>query len=192
VAAMTTTRRFEAEDMYRFNNVNLDKLTETYHPGFYMSCLSQFSNCFYLTETPGGVIMGYVMGKVEETQDASPLHGHVTALTVSPEFRRLGLARKLMQMLEDASEHLYAAYFVDLFVRVSNEVAIGMYKRLGYQVHRRVLGYYSSGPAEDGFDMRKPLARDNLKSSAVPMERPVKPDEVGVELRKKKDAIQIV
>lgn len=171
--------------MYRFNNVNLDKLTETYHPGFYMNCLSEFSDVFYVTETPSGVIMGYVMGKVEETRDASPLHGHVTALTVSPEFRRLGLARKLMQTLEDVSEHLYGAWFVDLFVRVSNEVAIGMYKRLGYLVHRRVLGYYSSGPAEDGFDMRKPLARDRLRASAVPMDRAVTPDEVGQALGKR-------
>jgi N-terminal acetyltransferase B complex catalytic subunit len=175
---MTTTRRFQCEDMFRFNNVNLDRLTETYHPGFYMNCLSEFNDVFYVTETPGGVIMGYVMGKVEETQDARPLHGHVTALTVSPEFRRLGLARKLMQMLEDVSEKIYNAFFVDLFVRCSNEVAIGMYKRLGYQVYRRILGYYSSGPAEDGFDMRKPLKDD--RKCMVPLGRPVQPSEVGV------------
>ena len=34
-------------------------------------------------------------------------------------------------------------YFVDLFVRVSNDVAISMYKSFGYSVYRRVLGYYS-------------------------------------------------
>ena len=83
--------------MFRFNNVNLDKLTETYHPGFYMNCLSEFNDVFYATETPSGVIMGYVMGKVEETKDARPLHGHVTALTVAPEFRlteKEGLKKK--------------------------------------------------------------------------------------------------
>lgn len=31
-------------------------------------------------------------------------HGHVTALSVAPEFRRLGLAAKLMEMLEEISE----------------------------------------------------------------------------------------
>lgn len=44
----------------------------------------------------------------------------------------------------------YDGYFVDLFVRVSNSVAIGMYEKLGYSVYRRVLGYYSS--ANDGED----------------------------------------
>ena len=177
---MTTMRRFKAEDMFRFNNVNLDRLTETYHVSFYMGVLAEFPDIFYLTETPNAQIMSYVMGKCEETQDAAPFHGHVTALTVSPEFRRLGLGRKLMQALEDVSNHVYQAHFVDLFVRVSNDVAIGMYKRLGYSVYRRIKGYYSSGPPEDGFDMRKALPRDAERLSEAPLGRTVTPDEVGV------------
>lgn len=43
------------------------------------------------------------------------------------------------------------AYFVDLFVRVSNKVAVDMYTRLGYSVYRRVLEYYSGDPDEDAF-----------------------------------------
>ena len=62
-----------------------------------------------------------------------PWHGHVTALTVSPEFRRLGLAGNLMGILEEASE-AKECIFIDLFVRVSNEVAVSMYKKLGYEV----------------------------------------------------------
>lgn len=31
-------------------------------------------------------------------------HGHVTALTVSPDYRRLGLAAMLMKFLEEVSE----------------------------------------------------------------------------------------
>ncbi len=42
------------------------------------------------------------MGKAEGHADN--WHGHVTALTVAPEFRRLGLAAKLMNILEDISE----------------------------------------------------------------------------------------
>ena len=43
----------------------------------------------------------------------------------------------------------YNGYFVDLFVRVSNAVAVEMYKKLGYTVYRRVIGYYSN--EEDAF-----------------------------------------
>jgi N-terminal acetyltransferase B complex catalytic subunit len=37
----------------------------------------------------------------------------------------------------------YNGYFVDLFVRVSNSLAINMYKNFGYSVYRQVIGYYS-------------------------------------------------
>ena len=43
-----------------------------------------------------------VMGKAEGIGEN--WHGHVTALTVSPDFRRLGLAATLMNFLEDVSE----------------------------------------------------------------------------------------
>lgn len=43
-----------------------------------------------------------VMGKAEG--HGTNWHGHVTALTVSPDYRRLGLAATLMQFLEDVSE----------------------------------------------------------------------------------------
>jgi hypothetical protein len=41
------------------------------------------------------------------------------------------------------SGNSYDGYFVDLFVRKSNSVAINMYKGFGYVVYRRVIGYYS-------------------------------------------------
>jgi N-terminal acetyltransferase B complex catalytic subunit len=81
------------------------------------------------------------MGKAEG--DRHLWHGHVTAVTVAPEFRRIGMAEQLMQHLERVSTDIYNGYFVDLFVRVSNELAINMYKKFGYTVYREVLGYYS-------------------------------------------------
>lgn len=51
------------------------------------------------------VLVGTVLGKAEGLGDN--WHGHVTAVTVAPEFRRLGLAQKLMEYLGDVSEELY-------------------------------------------------------------------------------------
>jgi N-terminal acetyltransferase B complex catalytic subunit len=45
-------------------------------------------------------------------------HGHLTAVTVAPEYRRLGLARKMMSLLELVSDEIYKGLFVDLYVRV--------------------------------------------------------------------------
>lgn len=70
----------------------------------------------------------------------------------------------------------YNAFFVDLFVRCSNYLAIKMYNRLGYTVYRRVLDYYSG--EEDAFDMRKAMSRDVNKQSVIPFPRPIRPDEL--------------
>ncbi len=115
------------------------------------------------------------MGKAEG--EGENWHGHVTAVTVSPDYRRLGYAQQMMDFLEDVSEKTYNGYFVDLYVRLSNDVAIGMYKKLGYSVYRQVLGYYSG--EEDAYDMRKALPRDIDKKSVIP-HKPLKvhPSEV--------------
>jgi N-terminal acetyltransferase B complex catalytic subunit len=116
----------------------------------------------------------YFTGKVEGHKKL--WHGHVTAVTVSPEYRRLGVASNLMAFLEEVSQELYNAYFVDLFVRVSNQLAQVMYNALQYGVYRQVLGYYSG--EEDAYDMRKALRRDVKKESVVPLGRPVTPEEL--------------
>lgn len=68
--------------------------------------------------------------------------------------------------------------FVDLFVRVSNSVAITMYENLGYTVYRKVLQYYSGDKDEDAYDMRKALSRDTNKTSVIPLEKDVHIDEL--------------
>jgi len=171
---MTTIRRFTCNDLFTFNNVNLDILTETYNLPFYLQYLARWPEYCLMAEGPGQQAMGYILGKAEG-QGVS-WHGHVTAVTVAPDFRRQNLARKLMQMLEEITHKVHDAYFVDLFVRVSNTVAINMYKSFGYSIYRTVLQYYSGD--EDAYDMRKAMPRDVHKQSIVPLKRPVKPEDL--------------
>ena len=101
-------------DLLKFNNVNLDPLTETYNMSFYTQYLAKWPEyCFNVTAAQGRP-MGYILGKAEGL--AEEWHGHVTAVTVPPEYRRLGVAAQLMDMLERGSEN-DQGYFVDLFVR---------------------------------------------------------------------------
>eukprot|EP00842_Homolaphlyctis_polyrhiza_P004699 jgi/Hompol1/522/HPOL_005343-RA len=99
---MTTLRRFVADDLFRFNNINLDPLTETYNLSFYLGYLAQWPDYCITAENASGSLMSYILGKAEGTGEL--WHGHVTAVTVAPDFRRLGLARTLMDMLEEVSE----------------------------------------------------------------------------------------
>lgn len=197
---MAYLRPFKAHDLFDFNSVNLDHWTETYTISYYLSYLAVWPDLSYTQLTPNGTIMGYVIGKAEgrdpgprpgtsmtrSGKEVKERHGHVTAITVAPEYRRLGVAKGLMTLLEKASavvyqvggqgrfvhlrphccslSTLYQAYFIDLFVRPSNQVAVGMYENLGYVVYRKVAEYYQGGGPggrdEDGYDMRKALPRD--------------------------------
>ena len=107
---------------------------------------------FHYRKTKTKTVIGKAEGQGPEW------HGHVTALTVAPEYRHLSLGRKLMNLLELVSDEAYRGFFVDLYVRCNNYIAIGMYEALGYSVYRRVREYYGSvGPgqkdAEDAFGM---------------------------------------
>jgi N-terminal acetyltransferase B complex catalytic subunit len=53
-----------------------------------------------------------VLGKAEG--QGTEWHGHVTAITIAPEYRRLGIARHMMEILENTSDEQHRAYFVDL------------------------------------------------------------------------------
>uniref|UniRef100_A0A915JQ71 N-alpha-acetyltransferase 20 n=1 Tax=Romanomermis culicivorax TaxID=13658 RepID=A0A915JQ71_ROMCU len=174
---MTYVRPFRCDDLLKFNRINLDPLTETYGMNFYFQYLAHWPELFQAAESPSGELMGYIMGKAEGRDEL--WHGHVTAVTVAPEYRRIGLAGALMKNLEDVSEKK-RCYFVDLFVRISNEVAVDMYHKLGYVIYRRVLDYYSGDNSdEDAFaDMRKALSRDLNKKSVVPLKNPVRPEDV--------------
>ena len=173
-STMSTLRPFQCADLFKFNNINLDPLTETYNVQFYLQYLSTWPSMCAVYENSNGRMMGYILGKAEGKGEL--WHGHVTAVTVASEFRRLGVAKNLMNYLEDVSEKQFNAYFVDLFVRVSNKLAQLMYQHLGYIVYRQVLGYYSQ--QEDAYDMRKALIRDVSKKSVIPLKHPVKPEDL--------------
>ncbi|EAU88958.2 Nat5-prov protein [Coprinopsis cinerea okayama7 len=150
--------------------------------------LGRWPDLCTVEESPSGRMMGYgtpraaptrstpqharlaVIGKAEG--QGPEWHGHVTAITVATEYRRLGLAKKMMRQLETISDEVYKGFFVDLYVRCANHVAINMYEGMGYSVYRRVREYYGSLGAgkggkdeEDAFDMRKPLSRDPQRRS---------------------------
>mmetsp|Transcript_1987 Transcript_1987/g.4441 ORF Transcript_1987/g.4441 Transcript_1987/m.4441 type:complete len:182 (-) Transcript_1987:4157-4702(-) len=178
---MTTLRPFKLMDLFKFNNVNLDILTETYGIHFYGRYLASWPEYCQIAESPSGTVQGYVLGKVEGAQFDDSLkswHGHVTAVTVAPTSRRQGLATALMKYLEDVTVQRHNGWFVDLFVRKSNQVAIGMYEKMGYVIYRKVRGYYSGPDSEDAYDMRKAMPRDATQATLISRKRSISPSEL--------------
>jgi N-terminal acetyltransferase B complex catalytic subunit len=129
-------------DLLKFNNINLDVLTETYNMPFYMIYMSKWPESFVVAEAPNKALMGYVLGKAEG--EGNLWHGHVSAVTVAPLYRRLGLANQLMDDFENLCVNTYNAYFVDLFVRKSNKLAQGMYEKFGYSTCKCIIVYSES------------------------------------------------
>ena len=181
---MATQREFSIFDALKFGNVNLDPLTETFDTKFYGTYVTTWPNCCQIIYNSLSICKGYILGKVEGEKDDEKKknwHGHVSAVTIAPEFRREGIARKLMDLLEDICIKPHNAYYVDLFVRESNAIAINMYKALGYVVYRIVKGYYSGnkpGSNENAYDMRKSLPRDPNKECMVTDKKEIEPNEV--------------
>lgn len=98
-------------------------------------------------------------------------------MTVAPEARMQGMARILMNYLEKVTIK-DKGWFVDLFVRPSNNVAVKMYKSMGYDLYRIVDRYYSSlrGTHEDAYDMRKSMPRDVDRVTSKPTGKKIQPN----------------
>ena len=179
---MTAYDRFSLLDLFSLGLTNIDRLTETYSVGFYGLYLTQWPECSIIARhSTSGQNMGYVIGKVEG--EGEDWHGHVSAVTVASPFRRQGLARLLMCYIEAVSDKLHKGYFVDLFVRKSNNTAQIMYEKLGYIVYRRVLKYYQGSKEisdEDALDMRKPMTANTSrkKSAVIPLKHPILPHQL--------------
>eukprot|EP00923_Selenidium_pygospionis_P005280 GHVN01008866.1.p2 GENE.GHVN01008866.1~~GHVN01008866.1.p2 ORF type:complete len:165 (+),score=13.20 GHVN01008866.1:119-613(+) len=157
---MVSLRPMTVYDLFRMNTVNLDVFTENFNAQFYLQYLTKWPSLCVVVDAPDGTMAGYIIGKVEG--HGKNWHGHVTALSVAPEFRRTKLALRLMNYLEKISDLQFNCYFVDLFVRVSNTAAVKFYEQCTYEIYDRVEGYYNGD--EDALDLRKPLSRDVDKS----------------------------
>lgn len=80
--------------------------------------------------------------------------GHVVAVGVSPEHRRKGQGRLLMDVVEKGFRER-GVNTIRLEVRTSNIIAQNLYHDLGFKIIRRMPHYYTSG--DDGYLMIKNL-----------------------------------
>ena len=76
---------------------------------------------------------------------------HVIDVATSPEHRRRGHARALMQHLIAFAKNARARLLL-LEVRPSNEAAVSLYRSFGFSAFNRRRGYYSDG--EDALEMK--------------------------------------
>lgn len=140
-------RRFEPADLRQVIELNRVCLPENYSSNFFLSIYQHFSETFVVAEEAGEVV-GYAMCRVEHKFGFSLFggakRGHLISIAVLPDFRRKGVASALMKEVMKA---LGAYGCGDLFleVRVSNVGGVGLYRKLGFEVERRIRHYYADG-----------------------------------------------
>ncbi|KAJ3789020.1 acyl-CoA N-acyltransferase [Lentinula aff. detonsa] len=148
-------RLARAEDFVGMQQANLVNLPENYHIRLWIYHIVTWPQLSYVVEDSKGRIIGYVLAKIEEESEdkTADIHGHINSISVLRGYRRLGLAKKLMLLSQEAMASVYKAQYVSLHVRETNKAAIGLYRdTLGFEVADVEKGYYADG--EDAYMMR--------------------------------------
>ena len=103
-------------------------------------------NYYFLVAKQENIVVGYV-GMYVVLQE-----GDITNIAVAKEVQGQGIGTKLLkELLEVAKKH--GTETINLEVRVSNESAISLYKKHGFEIIGRRKNFYTK-PEEDGYLMQ--------------------------------------
>ena len=151
-----TIRKTEAEDLDQVMDINQKCLPENYSRYFFVDLYTHFPETFIAAEKDGKII-GYIMCRIESGFSSLRLSkkGHVISFAVLPEFRNLGIGFEILDKALHAMAEHYHAKECYLEVRVSNILAINLYKKAGFTTEKKVKRYYADG--ESAYIMNKKL-----------------------------------
>jgi len=141
-------RKFNLNDLKSVVRINQVCLPENYTDFFFIDLYRRFPETFIVAEQ-GGEVVGYIMCRIETGLSYNGLSGlikkgHVVSVAVMPEHRRKGVGETIVTKAIGAMK-LYNAKQCYLEVRVTNDPAIKLYKKLGFEVTRTIRGYYADG-----------------------------------------------
>ncbi|HEU5461250.1 MAG TPA: N-acetyltransferase [Nitrososphaeraceae archaeon] len=152
-------RNCEEKDIPFVININMITLPEHYSDYFFSSILAELPEAFIVAEIKNQIV-GYIMCKIEFgfsnfRKLGFVKKGHVVSVAVLEEHQGKGVGTALMLegmkgVIIRKSDEIY------LEVRVSNESAVQLYKKLGFIIKSRLKSYYRDG--EDAFLMAKDLS----------------------------------
>ena len=151
-------RVFSPGDVESVVNINRVCLPENYAPYFFLDTFNSSPQTFIVAESQGRVV-GYIMCRMEHGfSDVRKLHfakkGHIISVAVMPDFRRMRIGQGLVEHALSALSGLSADECF-LEVRITNDPAIDLYKKLGFQIMRTIPRYYYDG--SDAYVMGRPI-----------------------------------
>lgn len=151
-------RKFTVNDLQRIMQINRLCLPENYSDYFFVDLARKFPETFIIAEEKSEII-GYIMCRIETGLSNFGFggiikKGHIVSVAVMPDHRRHGMAKALLARAFEGMRR-YNAKQCFLEVRVSNDPAVGLYKKLEFEITRTVSGYYADG--EGAYVMSKKL-----------------------------------
>ncbi|OAF71794.1 hypothetical protein A3Q56_00414 [Intoshia linei] len=153
-------RRAKPQDLIKIQECNLESLPENYQLRYYFYHYLMCPSLTFVAEDDDGSIVGYVLAKLED----DPPTGHITSVACKRTHRRMGIAKKLMDLTINTMTNIRGAKEVSLHVRVSNRAALHMYKdNFKFKIIKTEPKYYADG--EDAYVMKKMFNTDERQSA---------------------------
>ncbi len=141
-------RQFEEGDLYEVLQLANRTLDESYEGGLFLHFARLYPEAFVVAEADGEIV-GFILGTVQRAYEA-----RILALAVEPEWRRRGIASRLVNRFLETFER-YGVKRITLEVRMSNQGALSLYEDLGFEKKGTLEGYY--GDDEDAYVMARTL-----------------------------------
>ncbi|MEM2021786.1 MAG: ribosomal protein S18-alanine N-acetyltransferase [Zestosphaera sp.] len=144
-----SVRNATPKDIDSITRVERRSFKHPYPKIIFMSALFLHPELFLVVDCDGKVV-GYITGFV-----TSDNYCHIASIAVDPNFRRMGLGSRLIEVFEGRCVGM-GVERVRLEVSVLNEEALKLYRKLGYEVVERIPNYY---PDSDAYLMSKHLRK---------------------------------
>jgi len=142
-------RNFEHDDLFEVVRLANRSLNESYDGGLFLQLGDLYPEGFIVCESKEG-IEGFLLGVIERAYEA-----RILILAVDERARGKGIGARLVKLFEERFLHR-AIRRINLEVRVTNENAIRLYERLGFEKRKILPKYYADG--EDAYLMTKLIA----------------------------------
>jgi [ribosomal protein S18]-alanine N-acetyltransferase len=152
-------RKALMEDLPAVISINWAALPEHYSDSFFEERLREAPETFLVAEDEASNIVGYIMCRIEYGFSHTKRYGlarkgHIVSVAVLEGHRHFGVGRAAIEeALKGMKERGCTETYLE--VRVSNDPAIDLYKKLGFQIVTTHPGYYRDG--EGAYLMSKQL-----------------------------------
>ena len=145
-----TVRSVTTSDLAIVHRIELDSYTDPWPRSIFHLMRGRAPDLFLVAEVDN-VVIGYIIGEIEWRDSVRV--GHVMNIAIVENWRRKGLANRLLNEIERRFAERQAKYSY-LEVRASNTPAQNLYSKRGYAKVSLLPGYYRD---ENGLAMEKPL-----------------------------------